>query len=101
MARQIRWTNAASDDLESIVEYIATDSPAYASVVATKIVQLVEEAGESPAVGRIVPQLRMPSIRERVLYSYRIIYRVERDAIVVLGILHGAQSLPDILKARM
>lgn len=38
MAHRITWSRRALDDLESIADYIAADSPAYAGVVVKKIV---------------------------------------------------------------
>jgi len=40
MAQRLIWSAAAADDLQSIVEYIARDSPRYAAAVADKILAL-------------------------------------------------------------
>jgi plasmid stabilization system protein ParE len=38
MAHRIAWSKRAVQDLDSIVEYIAADSPAYAGIVLRNIV---------------------------------------------------------------
>lgn len=35
--------------------------------------------------GRAVPELRDTSIRERFVYSYRLLYRVQQDRVIVLS----------------
>lgn len=32
--------------------------------------------GEQPLIGRIVPELQQPKLRERFLYSYRLIHEI-------------------------
>jgi len=48
-----------------------------------------------PARGRVVPELNNPAIRERFIYSYRLIFEVhESDREVrILAILHGKRLL--------
>ncbi len=41
----------------------------------------------------MVPQLDDEDIREVFAYSYRVIYRVEQDAIVVAAVIHGKRIL--------
>lgn len=42
------------------------------------------------------------SVRERIVYSYRLIYRIkEKDKIIeVLAVIHGARLLPDGIRFR-
>jgi len=46
-----------------------------------------------PRSGRIVPEIRHDDIREVILQSYRIIYRVHPDEVEILTIHHGARLL--------
>ena len=62
-AKLIWWPDAA-DDLEQIVRYIGRDSPEYASRVAAAIVEAVERTATFLLIGREVPELRDPSVRE-------------------------------------
>ena len=46
-------------------------------------------------MGRVVPERDDPDIREIFIYSYRVIYRIRKDQIEVLAVIHGARLLPD------
>jgi len=77
MARGLAWSPEAIEDIESIAAYIERDSAWYAKAVASKIIETAETIPEFPELGRIVPEVGDPAIRERFAYSYRIIYRLE------------------------
>ena len=42
--------------------------------------------------GRVVPELADRTIREVFVYRYRLLYRVERERVVIVAILHGARD---------
>ena len=71
MARGLVWSPEAIEDIESIASYIERDSVWYAKAVASKIVETAEPIPEYPELGRIVPEVGDPAIRERIAYSYR------------------------------
>ena len=93
MARGLVWSPEAVEDIESIASYIERDSPWYAKAVASKIVETAETIPEFPELGRIVPEVGDPAIRERFAYSYRIIYRLEPERILVAAVIHGSRLL--------
>jgi plasmid stabilization system protein ParE len=67
---------SALDGLEAIAESIRRDSPFHARRVGDEAFALAESAAENPLTGGIVPELANHSIRERFLYSHRMLYRV-------------------------
>lgn len=89
MALQVAWSPAAVDDLEGIATYLARDSVAYARAVASKVLATAKSVGQVPEIGRLVPEVGVESIRERFVYSYRLIYRIEPHRVFVLAIVHG------------
>jgi addiction module RelE/StbE family toxin len=93
---KVVWSPEAVEDIESIVEYISRDSEFYATSVVTKIIDLVETLDKFPLIGRVIPELNDESIRERFVYSYRVIYRVEKERILILAIVHGKRLLRSI-----
>jgi plasmid stabilization system protein ParE len=98
---EVVWSPAALEDVDSLAEYIARDSAAYARAVVEKILVTAKQLKFFPHAGRIVPELEDETIRERFVYSYRLIYRVERKKITILAILHGKRllgSLDDRIK---
>lgn len=73
---EVRWTEQAADDLEAIVDYIARDSPHYASLFCLNIMAKIERLEFIPMLGRIVPEMNARTVREILLGNYRIIYRL-------------------------
>jgi toxin ParE1/3/4 len=41
-----------------------------------------------PYMGKVVPEIGEPSLREISLYSYRILYEVMDEAIYIHGVIH-------------
>ena len=88
--KSVAWTPHARDCLDSILEFIASDSP----VAAAKVLEVMLAAAESLSVfserGRVVPETRSKSVREIFVYRYRLIYRTSADQVEILAVLHGA-----------
>lgn len=98
MARGLAWSPEAIEDIESIASYIERDSVWYAKAVASKIVETAEAIPEYPELGRIVPEIGDAAIRERFVYSYRIIYRVEAQRVLVAAVIHGSRLLQSFIQ---
>jgi toxin ParE1/3/4 len=97
MALRLAWSPEAIEDIESIASHIERDSQWYAKAIASKIVETAETIPDFPEIGRIVPEIGNPSIRERFVYSYRIIYRIETQEILVAAVIHGRRQLQPFL----
>ncbi len=82
------WSEPAKADLRSIHDFIAHDSTYYAKKVAHDIVARTVPLDEMPHIGRAVPELDNPNIRELLLYSYRILYEINGDDVYVLAVIH-------------
>jgi len=89
MAHRIVWSRRAFQDLEAISDYIAADSPAYAGIVVKSILNQTKLLVRFPRSGRKVPEFDDENIRELVVYSYRVIYRLLADEIVISAVIHG------------
>jgi toxin ParE1/3/4 len=96
MDLEVKWSPEAIEDLESIAEYIARDSEYYARAVVTEILSVTRNVGEFPLIGRIVPEVGDETIRERFVYSYRLVYRIEPDRILVVAAIHGKRLLENV-----
>ena len=92
----IKWSPEATEDLESIVEYIARDSESYASAVVSKILSISRNIPGHPHIGRIVPEFGDDKIRECFVYSYRIVYEIKNSTITILAIIHGKRLLENV-----
>lgn len=96
MDLKVVWSPEAIEDLESIVEYIGRDSEFYARAVATKIVEMARSIESFPRIGRVVPELDDETIRERFIYSYRIIYLVHESRVLIAAVIHGSRLIENI-----
>jgi len=93
MAHRVVWSRRAVEDLESIAEYIAHDSPAYAASVVRTVINQTKTLSRFPRSGRKVPEFDDENIRELVAYSYRVIYRIQEEDVLVAAVIHGKRLL--------
>lgn len=96
MDKHVVWSPEAVEDLETIAEFIGRDSAFYASSVVTKVLAVSRSLAEAPFIGRVVPELGDDRIRERFIYSYRLIYRIRDDDILVAAIIHGKRLIEGV-----
>ena len=90
---QVAWTSQALDDLEAICLFIARDAPRYAGVFADRVFRGTDRLARFPRSGRVVPEIGREDIREVIVQSYRVIYRLLSDEVEILTIHHGARPL--------
>jgi addiction module RelE/StbE family toxin len=98
MARKIIWSPTAVADLDDIFAYISRDSAHYAAGAIEKILDSADALLQFPRMGRVVPEFNDDKIRELIVYRYRVIYRVESDAINIATVVHGARLLKNALR---
>ena len=102
--REIRWTRTAQRDLSAIAGYIAEDSIDNAIAVLERLENRAETLSQSPERGRVVPELRVIDVyhyRELIERPWRIIYRIEGDAVLVMAVLDGRRDLQSLLLERL
>lgn len=93
MARKVVWSYEATSDLAALAKYIARDSTFYAAAFVQEIINAGRSLSKLSERGRIVPELDNPNFRELFIREYRLIYRVEKSRVVILGIIHGKRDL--------
>lgn len=96
MAHRIEWSPEAAEDVEAIADFISRDSEFYARAVVSKVLLVSKSLADFPRVGRVVPELGDDNIRERFVYSYRLVYRIEHDQILVVAVVHGKRLLESV-----
>ena len=87
------WTREALNRLLEIEEFIALDSPQRAESFVDYLIERGESIGQNPEIGRIVPEIANPDIREIIARKYRVVYRIQKDAIVILTVFEGHRLL--------
>ena len=92
MTRRLIVAREARQDMLAIWEFIAADSPQ----AADSITQLFEREflaiHEHPGIGPSRDELQ-PGLRSLPVGSYLIFYRVMKDRVQVLRVIHGARDL--------
>ena len=98
MGHQVALSPSARRDLRDIVRYISLDSPDRAIRFGQFLVASTKRLAEFPEMGREVPEFGDPSIREIIVRSYRVIYRVDHGdcRVDVARFWHGARGTPEI-----
>lgn len=94
---KVHWTDRAKQRLKLIHDHIAKDAPLVAPSVIERLVRRSLQIGEFPHSGREVPEYQREDVREILERPYRILYRIKRDRIDVITVMHHRQLLPDDL----
>ena len=93
---ELKWTESAVNDLGCIRDYIAKDSEFYAMRLMERVFHVIEKLTLFPESGRVVPEIGNVAIRELILMNYRIIYKIDKDFIYILAIIHGSRDISNI-----
>lgn len=93
MARAVIWSPAADRDLSSIADFIARDSPHYASLFVRSAHEAANSLSELSERGSILEELGDTNVRQLLVDSYRLIYRVQEERVVILGLIHASRDL--------
>ena len=88
---RLKWTRAASQDLESVERHISHDNPDAGIDTVLEITRRVEILPAHPGMGR---PGRVEGTRELVLGSlpYLVPYVHQSDTIIILRVLHEAMK---------
>lgn len=89
----VKWLRKALLNLDEEATYIASDDPAAALAVVTRIFEAVSTLVEQPNLGR---PGRVPGTRELVVPNTRYIvpYRVRRETVELLRVFHTSRRPP-------
>jgi toxin ParE1/3/4 len=95
----LRYLPVALDDLISVFDWIATDSPANASAFLQKLDQHLRYLETHPFLGRIPRDEKLKAFGYRVLIveSYLIFYLLRGKTIEIHRVVHGSRNLSDFI----
>ncbi|MFT4682395.1 MAG: toxin ParE1/3/4 [Flavobacteriales bacterium] len=92
---EVVWTKKAFSQLERAIEYIETEQGnAYASIVLNRILKDTNLLKGNPRLGTKEPLLSHKTFEYRflVVWSYKIIYRIDRDKVIVSRVFHTSRN---------
>jgi toxin ParE1/3/4 len=76
-------------DLREIYDFIARDSPRAAEALVERVLHSTERLASFPESGRTVPEFPDLGYRELLVGTYRVWYRIERETVSIVTVLHG------------
>jgi toxin ParE1/3/4 len=95
----LHYLPVAVDDLISIFDWIASDSPANAAAFIKKLDQRIGSLETHPFLGRIPREDKLKSSGYRILVveSYVVFYVVRGKTVEIHRVVHGSRNLDEIL----
>ena len=91
-ARSVVWSESALTALEEVAEYVAQDSREAAVRILERAMAVAASLGTLAGRGRMVPEIDDSSLRELLVFRYRLMYRIEAERVVVVAFIHGARD---------
>ena len=96
---RLRLTDQAARDLSDIWLYVARDGPAKADKVLDRIDDRLRLIAAYPLIGRTRSDIGR-DVRLIAIERWLILYRIERNTVVVSRVIDGARNLALVAKPR-
>lgn len=90
---RIFFTTQARQDIKEIKEYISINSPINAISVSQNILNEIQTLSANSEKGRVIIKTPKDTIRQILIYKYRIFYRKVAKGIEILSIYHSSRLL--------
>ncbi|MBW3600471.1 MAG: type II toxin-antitoxin system RelE/ParE family toxin [Planctomycetes bacterium] len=89
----------AREDLKSISQYLAKErrSPAGANRLRQRLLDSFRQLASQPGMGEARPDLGV-GIRQWPVGSYVVYYKPTTEGVLIIRIIHGARTLPDVFR---
>jgi toxin ParE1/3/4 len=101
---EVLWSEAAIQDLERIVDFIAREAPLAAQRLFDDIARKSRTLQSLPLRGRVVPELarfEITTYRELVIPPFRLLYRIDAKRVLVVALFDSRRNLEDVILARL
>jgi len=95
----LRYLTVAEDDLISILDWIAKDSPSHATKFIDKLEERIGKLELFPLLGRIPrdPKLREYGYRVLVVESYLVFYIIRKKTVEVHRVIRASRDLDKMM----
>ena len=94
---EVRHTPQAEADLDALLYHLHRDNPAAAERLAHGFVDQSRMLARFPESRRLRPEIAA-GVHSILVHPYVIFYRIERDIVQILRILHGPRDLRRIMR---
>ena len=88
---------AAEADLFPIGVWIAKDNPIRAQTFLGELREACRSVGDTPRAYPVIGRYRRANVRRRAYRDYLIFYRIGKEHVEVVHVLHGARDYEAIL----
>jgi len=90
------WSHESRQDLDTIFIRLSAESQAYSQKWIDEVFKKIALIEKFPNLGRMVPEVRISSIREIMAGKYRILYNIGKDEVVeIMAIRHSSRPLSE------
>jgi toxin ParE1/3/4 len=95
----LRYLPVAVNDLVSIFDWIANDSPRNAAAFVEKLDQRISNLRTHPLIGHVPRDetLQKSGYRVLVIESYLVFYIIRGRTVEIHRVIHGSRNLDDIV----
>jgi toxin ParE1/3/4 len=90
---KIVWSPLARDHVAQAFASIAAERPSAALRWLEDVIDKTTALGSFPDMGRMVPEVRRPSVREVLVPPYRLLYRRDETEVLILALHHARREL--------
>lgn len=87
-----RSSQRARADWKTIHDYIAKDSPTNSMGVVRDIIARAATLPDTPRIGRRVPELDDPDVREVTVHAWRVIYQLRGNDVFIVTLVHRRRA---------
>ena len=100
MKMKLKWTPRAYEQLYEIIAYITKDSKKNAGEIFDRIHSTALKLVDFPEMGAHPHDERLlrSGYRMLVVEKFLILYMIDGDAVVIMGVVHGAQQYEHLFK---
>lgn len=98
MDYKVSLSRPARHDLNDIVKYISRDNSDAAQRFGRLLLSKTKALSRFAEMGRMVPEFGHPAVREIIVRSYRVVYRVhhEQRLVEIVRFWHAARGTPQL-----
>jgi toxin ParE1/3/4 len=98
MDYQVVFSHSARSDIREIVRYISLDDPAQGLRFGRFLIDHAKTLRQFPERGRVVPEFDDVTIREIIVRTYRLVYRLDhkRQSVEIIRFWHAGRGTLEI-----
>ncbi len=100
MKYKVIWDSVAKESIKSIIEYIRDSSPKAAQLVKSELLKIAGSLNDKPNrfSEEVYLKSKVGNYRSVSKWSYKIIYKVIKDKVLILDVYHTKKNPEDIEK---